>query len=64
MTGAPIPEGTDGKVYFIRHAPAMEQLRDAGHLRPNHCVSFEQTRSKPCRPAGQGKEEPDKSRGR
>lgn len=43
MTGKPqmILEGTDGKVHFIRHTSSIETLRAAGHLDPNHFVSFE-----------------------
>ncbi len=36
-----ILEGTDSKVHFIRHTPAMEQIRAAGQLKPNNFVSFE-----------------------
>lgn len=41
-TGAPqmILEGTDAHVHFIRHTPLMEQMRQAGSLRPNSFVSL------------------------
>lgn len=44
-TGAPhmILEGTDARVNFIRHTPAMEQMRQQGKLAPNHFVTL-------CRP--------------
>ena len=41
-----ILEGTDGRVHFIRHTSSMEKLRAAGHLKPNHFVSFERAEGK------------------
>ena len=42
-TGTPqmILEGTDARVHFIRHTPAMEQMRQEGRLKPNSFVSLE-----------------------
>ncbi len=46
-TGAPqmILEGTDAHVHFIRHTPAMEQMRHEGGLKPNNFVSMERVGS-------------------
>ena len=46
-TGAPqmILEGTDAHVHFIRHTPAMEQMRQEGGLKPNSFVSMERVGS-------------------
>ena len=46
-TGAPqmILEGTDARVHFIRHTPAMEQMRQEGGLKPNSFVSMERVGS-------------------
>lgn len=46
-TGAPqmILEGTDAHVHFIRHTPAMEQVRQEGGLKPNSFVSIERVGS-------------------
>ena len=45
--GAPqmILEGTDARVHFIRHTPAMEQMRQEGGLKPNSFVSMERVGS-------------------
>jgi hypothetical protein len=45
LTGAPqmILEGTDARVHFIRHTPAMEAMRQEGQLKPNSFVSLERT---------------------
>ena len=42
-TGAPqmILEGTDARAHFIRHTPAMEQMRQEGGLKPNSFVTME-----------------------
>ena len=48
LTGASqmILEGTDAKVHFIRHMPAMEQIRTIGQLKPNNFVSLERADNK------------------
>ena len=47
VTGAPqmILEGTDARVHFIRHTPAMEQMRQDGGLKPNSFVSLNRVAS-------------------
>ena len=46
-SGAPqmILEGTDAHVHFIRHTPAMEQMRQEGGLKPNSFVSMDRVGS-------------------